>query len=132
MEQLFKSKMSWNDSVMSLHRAIWTGDHDSDIMKLAAVIPAALDNQAVVVQKRLCELVPPFRPLILAQQAESQKMLTEVEQKLEQYKQKKEELEKDEESNSLATKANVTLDGDAADDIFRSWMRHPRKRCVFN
>ena len=86
MEHLFKSKTSWNDSVKSLHRGIWTGDHDSDIMKLAAVIPAVLDNQGVNMQKRLCELFPPFRPLLLAQQADSQKMVTEVEKKYSRIK----------------------------------------------
>ena len=124
MERMFDSKPSWTDAVRATHRAIWTGEHDAEIAKMASVLPPTLDNQPAAMQKRLAELFTPFRPLLHSQRAEAQQMVNESQKKAELDKQEKERMEREGaaktvgDDNELRTIAGVTMDGDVTDDLF--------------
>jgi hypothetical protein len=75
IEGKFGARGSWPDSVVSLHREIWRGEHDKEFAKLSATLPANLDTTPMVMQKRIEEMFSPIarvlRGLLEAQALET-------------------------------------------------------------
>ena len=53
MEAALGQKASWDDSAVSVHSMIWSGDCDGELTRLAAQLPANLDNTPHIMQKTL-------------------------------------------------------------------------------
>ena len=92
MERLFGPRVQWPDSVRSLDRAIWTGDHDQEIGKISSVMPSSMDAQPLLLQKRLSELFTPLLQVIQARETEAQRLeAVQQKQSVDLQKQKEQE-----------------------------------------
>eukprot|EP00959_Pyramimonas_sp_CCMP1952_P126253 2640528-Pyramimonas_sp.AAC.1 len=70
MDRTFGPPASWSDSVRALNKAVWTGEHDAEIAKLASTMPSSLD--AIQIERRLAESFQPMVHLVALHQTETQ------------------------------------------------------------
>lgn len=61
------------DSAGSLLRAIWTGEHDTELANICGVLPGTLDLDPEILRTRLAEVFSPFHQLQWTVATESQK-----------------------------------------------------------
>ena len=63
LESSFGAAASWPDMASLLHRELWRGEHDTELVRLAMQLPANLDNTPSIMQKRLQEMFLPLSRL---------------------------------------------------------------------
>ena len=78
MEKLFDTRDRWTDSVKSLNRSIWAGEHDVEIMRMSHLFPATMDGQPMQLQKRISEMFPPIITLLQQRDTEASRLVTEA------------------------------------------------------
>ena len=79
LEKLFDSKDRWSDSVRTLHRAIWVGEHDLEVLRMCTLFPATFDGQPQQMQKRVAELFPPILTLLQQKETDASRLQTAAE-----------------------------------------------------
>ena len=135
LERNFEGQANWNDGVKFLHRNIWIGEHDQEIVRLSSLLPSTMDSQPLQMQKRLGEMFTPLLHLIQARTTEAQQLQTDRKLKEEAAKKKKEE----EEAKAIAAKQHdvsgvigVHEDGDITDDVGQNMDPSQKKTLVNN
>ena len=57
-------------------RAVWSGDHDLEIVRLSSVFPTTLDGQPLQMQKRISEMFAPLLAVVQQRDTEAQRLQT--------------------------------------------------------
>ncbi len=57
-------------------RAIWTGDHDIEIVRMSTLIPANLDSQPLQMQEHLAEMFAHLLAVVQQRDTEAQRLQT--------------------------------------------------------
>ena len=119
MEKLFDTKDRWTDSVKSLNRSIWAGEHDVEIMRMSHLFPATMDGQPMQLQKRISEMFPPIITLLQQRDTEASRLVTEADKAAELEKERKQvEDEAKNEKDAPPKNPDVIADGDVTADLF--------------
>ena len=119
LERTFGAKENWSDSVRAFRIAIWAGEHDPDISKLAALLPASLDSQPTQMQRRICETFPPLLAIIQQKDSEAHRLTMQQKNKEEERKKHEAEAAEEEKRNELPAAPDVH-DGDVTEDLFKN------------
>ena len=93
-----------------MHRSIWAGDHDGEILRLSTTFPAALDSQPLQMQRRIGEMFTPLLTAMQQRDTEAQRLQTSAEKQEAIEKQRAEEL-KAESKDCATTRLVLTPDG---------------------
>ena len=109
---------TWPDNVKAIHRGIWCGEYDNDIVKMCSMIHANCDNNNAAMVRRVLEMFTPITQLLHAKVTEAQQMVS-IEQKKKDEIKKKEELLKKSIAADVSDVPEVTEDGDVTDAMFK-------------
>ena len=118
LEKHFHNQDEWTDAVKAFRTALWTGEHDVEINKLASLLPAALDSQPSQMQRRISEVFPPILTVMQQKDSEAHQLTMQQKRKEELAKRKEEEEEKTKQDNELPAVPAVN-DGDITEAVFK-------------
>ena len=127
VEKHFHNQDEWGDSVKAFRTALWTGEHDVEITKLANLLPAALDAQPTQMQRRISEIFPPILTVMQQKDSEAHQLTVRQGRKQELAKRKEEEEKKDKEANELPAVPAVN-DGDITEAVFKDADSQEKRR----
>lgn len=117
LEKLFDCKERWGDGVRSLHRAVWSGEHDTLLHKLSMVFPSTLDNQPGQMQRRLMEMFTPLITLQQQQETAAARLQTSAEKQAEAAAAEA-ALAAEAQSAQSPQSDRIVVDGDVTDEMF--------------
>ena len=119
LERHFGMRDQWSDSVRALHRAVWVGDHDLEIVRLSALLPATLDGQPIQFQKKLSELFSPILTVMQQRDTEAQRLQTAAERQKEAAAAEAAAMQSESSMSmpSMLSSQSAVIDGDVTDDL---------------
>ena len=120
LQKEFGPMASWQDSVQSLRKAVWNGEHDADLAKICSLLPSNIDAQPVQFHARLKELFAPIQQLVHVRATEAYRLHSTQQEREEAAKKEAEEEAKKQaatEKVDVDDVLGVREDGDVTDDL---------------